>query len=180
MLQLAAARPQELVGKVIGRGVFNRFPSFILCLFNLCEGEQRCLGSASTGPTKAQSTSLTTTTRMTRGFLRKYGRHSEWLLGRQFSQDFISSLTKIHYLHIYIFLYNHPRGVSVFPVGLVLKYGVSSPILRDGRVTGFYDAFQAGRKVTDFSAIFLTIVQFYCVRVVQRSTHICKISYTLK
>ena len=37
--------------------------------------------------------------------------------------------------------------MSVFPVGLVLKYGVSSPILRDGKVTGFYDAFQAGRKV---------------------------------
>ena len=53
---------------------------------------------------------------------------------------------------IFMFLYNHSRGVSVFPVGLVLKYGVSSPILRDGRVTGFYDAFQAGRKVTDFSA----------------------------
>ena len=35
----------------------------------------------------------------------------------------------------------------MFPVGLVLKYGVSSPILRDGRVSGFYDAFQAGRKV---------------------------------
>ena len=57
-----------------------------------------------------------------------------------------------------MFLSNHSRGVSVFPVGLVLKYGVSSPILRDGRVTGFYDAFQAGRKVTDFYAIFLTIV----------------------
>ena len=101
MLQLAAARPQELVGKVIGRGVFNRFPSFILCLFNLCEGEQRCLGSASTGPTKASSTSLTTTTRMIRGFLRKYGRHSEWLLGKQFSQDFISN-TLPPYLCSYI------------------------------------------------------------------------------
>ena len=36
--------------------------------------------------------------------------------------------------------------VSVFPVGLILKLGVSSPIVRDGRVIGFYDAFQAGRE----------------------------------
>ena len=54
---------------------------------------------------------------------------------------------------IFMFLYNHSRGVSVFPVGLVLKYGVSSPILKDGRVTGFYDAFQAGRKVPDLLKI---------------------------
>ena len=32
--------------------------------------------------------------------------------------------------------------VSVFPVGLILKFGVSSPIVRDNMVTGFYDAFQ--------------------------------------
>ena len=43
----------------------------------------------------------------------------------------------------------------MFPVGLVLKYGVSSPILRDGKVTGFYDAFQAGRKVRQFLIIVL-------------------------
>ena len=48
---------------------------------------------------------------------------------------------------ILISIFDHSRGVSVFPVGLVLKYGVSSPILREGKVSGFYDAFQAGRKV---------------------------------
>ena len=62
MLQLAAARPQELVGKVIGRGVFNRqsqesfsFVSFILFLSvipSLSEGEQHSRGSVSMGPTK--------------------------------------------------------------------------------------------------------------------------------
>ena len=85
MLQLAAARPQELVGKVIGRGVFNRShythytrvtliiiihktdcspssfafnfsPPFFFSLLNslssLCEGEQHCPGSESTGLTK--------------------------------------------------------------------------------------------------------------------------------
>ena len=35
----------------------------------------------------------------------------------------------------------------MFPVGLILKYGVSSPILRQGKVVGFFDAFQAGRQV---------------------------------
>ena len=41
MLQLAAARPQELVGKVIGRGVFNRSQqsqesfSFVSFIFSL-------------------------------------------------------------------------------------------------------------------------------------------------
>ena len=34
----------------------------------------------------------------------------------------------------------------MFPVGLILKYGVSSPIVHGGRVTGFFDAFQAGRQ----------------------------------
>ena len=113
---------------------------------------------------KGWSTSLMTTTPMIQEYLRKYARHSEYWL----SPNFISSLLlvshKTHsYLHTSLFMFKYPyihiwnihfqrspywRGVSVFPVGLVLKYGVSSPILRDGRVTGFYDAFQAGRKVT--------------------------------
>ena len=36
--------------------------------------------------------------------------------------------------------------VSVFPVGLINGYGVSSPIVKNGTVTGFFDAFQAGRQ----------------------------------
>ena len=38
--------------------------------------------------------------------------------------------------------------VSVFPVGLILKFGVSSPIVRDNRVTGFYDAFQVSHTLS--------------------------------
>ena len=91
MLQLAAARPQELVGKVIGRGVFNRsqqsqesfsFVSFILFLSvipSLSEGEQHSRGFVSMGPTKGWSTSLTTTTRTIQESLRKYARHSKYL-----------------------------------------------------------------------------------------------------
>ncbi len=37
------------------------------------------------------------------------------------------------------------RDAAVWPVGLVLNLGVSSPIVVDGRVVGFHDAFQAGR-----------------------------------
>ena len=115
------------------------------------------------GLMKGWSTSLMTTTPMIQEYLRKYARRSEYWL----SPNFISSLLLVchmthSYLHTSPFMFKYPyihiwnihfqrspywRGVSVFPVGLVLKYGVSSPILRDGRVSGFYDAFQAGRKV---------------------------------
>ena len=38
------------------------------------------------------------------------------------------------------------RKVSMFPVGLVTKLGVSSPIIRDGHVKGYYDGWISGRK----------------------------------
>ncbi|XP_071524737.1 galactosylgalactosylxylosylprotein 3-beta-glucuronosyltransferase S-like [Panulirus ornatus] len=38
------------------------------------------------------------------------------------------------------------KKASVFPVGMILSLGISSPIIRDGKVVGFHDAFQAGRK----------------------------------
>ena len=45
--------------------------------------------------------------------------------------------------------------VSVFPVGLILKLGVSSPIVTDTRVTGFYDAFQVSLSLsTNQKALF--------------------------
>ena len=51
--------------------------------------------------------------------------------------------------------------VSVFPVGLVLKYGVSAPIVRGGAVTGFYDAFQAGRVFAMDMAGFAVSVKLF-------------------
>ncbi|XP_042218464.1 galactosylgalactosylxylosylprotein 3-beta-glucuronosyltransferase S-like [Homarus americanus] len=38
------------------------------------------------------------------------------------------------------------KKASVFPVGMILSLGISSPIVRDGKVVGFHDGFQAGRK----------------------------------
>jgi len=46
-------------------------------------------------------------------------------------------------------LFEEMRGtkrVSMFPVGLVTKLGVSSPIVRGGKVHGFYDGWLANRK----------------------------------
>ena len=34
----------------------------------------------------------------------------------------------------------------MFPVGLITSTGVSTPIVKDGRVTGFYDGWIANRK----------------------------------
>ena len=53
------------------------------------------------------------------------------------------------------------RRVSVFPVGLILKYGVSSPIVKAGVVTGFFDAFQAGRHFAMDMAGFAVSVKLF-------------------
>ena len=49
--------------------------------------------------------------------------------------------------------------VSVFPVGLILKFGVSSPIVRDDTVTGFYDAFQVSISLWTNQGFILTTDQ---------------------
>lgn len=38
------------------------------------------------------------------------------------------------------------KTVSMWPVGLLTSYGLSSPVVRNGRLVGFYDGWQAGRK----------------------------------
>ncbi|CAN8006792.1 unnamed protein product, partial [Ixodes hexagonus] len=38
------------------------------------------------------------------------------------------------------------RKVGVFPVGLVGGYGLSSPVVAEGRVVAFHDAYDAGRS----------------------------------
>lgn len=97
--QLAAARPPELIGKVIGRGVFNR--------------------------------------RAALAWIREHGSNEGVIY---FADDDNSYDVRI-FEEI-----RQTRGISVFPVGLILKYGISSPIIREGRVVGFFDAFQAGRQ----------------------------------
>ncbi|KAK6634434.1 hypothetical protein RUM43_011835 [Polyplax serrata] len=38
------------------------------------------------------------------------------------------------------------KKVSMFPVGLCTKFGVSSPIVKNGSFAGFYDGWMGGRK----------------------------------
>lgn len=40
----------------------------------------------------------------------------------------------------------HTQRVSVFPVGLVTDFGLSTPVVRQGRVVGFYDGWVANRE----------------------------------
>uniref|UniRef100_A0A8W7PYZ7 Galactosylgalactosylxylosylprotein 3-beta-glucuronosyltransferase n=1 Tax=Anopheles coluzzii TaxID=1518534 RepID=A0A8W7PYZ7_ANOCL len=40
----------------------------------------------------------------------------------------------------------YTKKVSMFPVGLIGDYGISSPIVRNGRVEGFFDSWPAKRK----------------------------------
>lgn len=49
--------------------------------------------------------------------------------------------------HLKLFSEIRPtKVVSMFPVGLIGKYAVSSPIVRDGKVVGFFDSWPAQRQ----------------------------------
>lgn len=48
----------------------------------------------------------------------------------------------------------------MWPVGLVTKYGVSSPIIKDGKLIGFYDGWIGGRKYPVDMAGFAVSVKF--------------------
>ena len=63
----------------------------------------------------------------------------------------------------------------MFPVGLILKFGVSSPIVRDGKVVGFYDAFQAGRQFAMDMAGFAVSVALFRSR--PQATFPAKVSF---
>ncbi|KAK7079124.1 hypothetical protein SK128_014247 [Halocaridina rubra] len=52
------------------------------------------------------------------------------------------------------------RGVSMFPVGLVTSLGVSTPIVKEGKVVGFYDGWIAKRKFPVDMAGFAVNVQY--------------------
>ncbi|XP_047480120.1 galactosylgalactosylxylosylprotein 3-beta-glucuronosyltransferase P-like isoform X1 [Penaeus chinensis] len=56
------------------------------------------------------------------------------------------------------------QRVSMFPVGLVTKLGVSSPIVRDGRVVGFYDGWISKRRFPCDMAGFAVNVQYFLER----------------
>lgn len=56
------------------------------------------------------------------------------------------------------------KRVSMFPVGLVTKLGVSTPIVRSGKVVGFYDGWIAQRKFPVDMAGFAVSVPFILSR----------------
>ena len=51
------------------------------------------------------------------------------------------------------------RRVSAFPVGLVTQTGLSTPLVRDGAVVGFYDGWIGGRTFPMDMAGFAVSVQ---------------------
>ncbi|CAL4118311.1 unnamed protein product, partial [Meganyctiphanes norvegica] len=53
------------------------------------------------------------------------------------------------------------KRVGMFPVGLVTKLGVSSPIVTNGKVIGFYDGWIAGRRILDVARNWL-VSGFFC------------------
>ncbi|EAA01131.5 AGAP001367-PA [Anopheles gambiae str. PEST] len=54
----------------------------------------------------------------------------------------------------------HVRKVAMFPVGLISKYQVSSPVVKNGTITGFYDGWLGGRKYPLDMAGFAVSVKF--------------------
>ncbi|KAJ8942477.1 hypothetical protein NQ318_017771 [Aromia moschata] len=54
----------------------------------------------------------------------------------------------------------YTKRVSMFPVGLIAKAGVSSPIVQDGVFSGFYDGWIGGRKFAVDMAGFAVSVKF--------------------
>lgn len=58
----------------------------------------------------------------------------------------------------------YTKKVSMWPVGLVTKYGLSSPIVRNGTLAGFYDGWIGGRKYPVDMAGFAVNVQFFLSR----------------
>ncbi|XP_029163279.1 galactosylgalactosylxylosylprotein 3-beta-glucuronosyltransferase P-like [Nylanderia fulva] len=56
------------------------------------------------------------------------------------------------------------KTVSMFPVGLCTKFGLSSPILKNGKFAGFYDGWVAGRKFPVDMAGFAVNVRFLHLR----------------
>lgn len=56
------------------------------------------------------------------------------------------------------------KKVSMFPVGLCTKFGLSSPVVKNGKFAGFYDGWVAGRKFPVDMAGFAVSVEFLLKR----------------
>lgn len=58
----------------------------------------------------------------------------------------------------------YTKKVSMWPVGLVTKFGVSSPIVKEGKIVGFYDGWIGGRQYPVDMAGFAVSVKFFLSR----------------
>lgn len=58
----------------------------------------------------------------------------------------------------------YTKKVSMWPVGLVTKFGLSTPIVRNGTVSGFYDGWIGGRRYPVDMAGFAVNVNFFLKR----------------
>lgn len=58
----------------------------------------------------------------------------------------------------------YTKRVSMWPVGLITKLGVSTPVVHKGKFTGFYDGWIAGRKFPVDMAGFAVSVKFLLER----------------
>lgn len=58
----------------------------------------------------------------------------------------------------------YTKKVSMWPVGLVTKLGISSPIVTNNTITGFYDGWIGGRKYAVDMAGFAVSVHFLLKR----------------
>ncbi|KAK7576631.1 hypothetical protein V9T40_012917 [Parthenolecanium corni] len=54
----------------------------------------------------------------------------------------------------------YTKKVSMWPVGLVTETGLSTPVVRDGKLVGFYDGWIGGRKFPVDMASFAINIQF--------------------
>lgn len=58
----------------------------------------------------------------------------------------------------------YTKKVSMWPVGLVTKYGLSSPIVRNGKLSGFYDGWIGGNTKLLISLYFLIYNSFFILQ----------------
>jgi beta-1,3-glucuronyltransferase P len=56
------------------------------------------------------------------------------------------------------------KKVAMWPVGLVTRLGVSSPVIKNGKIVGFYDGWIGGRKYPIDMAGFAVNVKFLLSR----------------
>ena len=73
---------------------------------------------------------------------------------------FYCSCLFISYNTCNMFQIRTTKRVSMWPVGLCTKFGLSSPVVVNGTFVGFYDGWVAGRKFPVDMAGFAVSVEF--------------------